>query len=139
MPKSKSQTHITPDTIYDIIYDMCGKLKDELYDPCPAHTPYRSPIFFNGLYGNWKKWNYVNPMYEVSTLEMFVKKAVEQSHIGCKTVMLLPAKTDQSWFHDIILHHHYYIKWIRKRLKFKNNKHHTTGSHFLVVIRNRMK
>lgn len=103
-----------------------------MYDPCPANTPYKQSIFFNGLYGNWKQVNFVNPPY--TKLKEFVAKAMEQSDIGKTTFMLLPSKTEQEWFHKII-HAQYSVKWIRKRLKFKNNKHHATQPHFLVMIK----
>lgn len=129
-PKSKNQEHLTPDKIYGEI----GIAKDEMYDPCPAGTPYLAPIFFNGLYGDWEQINYVNPPYAVRTLEKFVAKAVEQSKKGKKTWMLLPSKTDQEWFHTHIKDRH--INWIRGRLKFKNNKDSATDCHFLVFIKN---
>lgn len=139
VPQSKSQTHITPDRVWDMISDMFGlpakMCKELLYDPCPAYTPYKAPIFFNGLYGDWPSYSYVNPPFEHFTLTAFVKKAVEQSKKGKWSVMLLSAKTDQDWFHDIILKNNYHIKWIRSRLKFKNNKHYAYGSHFLVLIK----
>lgn len=131
-PKSKHQEHITPDKIYDMIYEFSGVSKSQLYDPCPAGIPYKAPCFFNGLYGDWQKWNYVNPMYEVKTLTKFVIKAIEQSKKGNKSWMLLPSKTDQEWFHKYIKHKH--ITWIEKRLKFKNNTNHATDPHFLVLI-----
>lgn len=139
MPQSKSQTHISPDRVWDLIEDMIGMPAEMceklLYDPCPAYTPYKAPCFFNGLYGDWKSHNYVNPPFEKTILAEFVKKAVEQTREGRWSIMLLPAKTDQDWFHDIILKNHYRIKWIRGRLHFKNNKHSATGSHFLVMVR----
>lgn len=129
-PKSKNQEHITPDKIYDMIFEMSGV--SNLYDPCPIGTPYKSPCFFNGLYGDWREWNYVNPPYEVKTLTKFVVKAVEQAKKGNKSWMLLPSKTDQEWFHQYIKHRH--ITWIFRRLKFKNNKDSATDPHFLVLI-----
>ena len=131
-PKSKNQEHITPDKIYEMIYELSHISKSELYDPCPIGTPYKAPCFFNGLYGDWKEWNYVNPMYEVKTLAKFVDKAVRQSKKGFKSWMLLPSKTDQEWFHKHIKQRE--IIWIFRRLKFKNNKDSATDPHFLVLI-----
>jgi len=109
--------------------------REQLHDPCPADTPYKAPIFFNGLYGDWYIHNYVNPPFEKTILESFIKKAVQQSKKKRWSIMLLPTKTDQDWFHDIILKNNYSIHWIRKRLHFKNNKHHATHTHFLVFIK----
>lgn len=138
MPKSKSQTHLTPDRIYDMIEDTWGLEKQNLYDPCPAYTPYKAPIFFNGLYGDWQDFNYVNCPYEVKTLTLFVEKAFHQANKGKTTIMLNPTKTDQDWFHDYIVplmnRKPQDVLWIRKRLKFKNNKDASMGGHFLVLI-----
>ncbi len=134
MPKSKNQEHITPDRVFEIIYDTWGIKKEQFYDPCPVGTPYKAPIFFNGLYGDWKPWNYVNPMFQIDTLTAFYNKAKEQSLKGNKSILLLPSKTDQEWFEDII-YRYFMIKWIRGRLKFKNNKDYATQPHFLVMIK----
>jgi len=131
MPKSKNQEHITPDKIWTLIENEWQL--SHFYDPCPAGTPYKAPCFFNGLHGNWQEWNYVNPPFEVKTLRKFYAKAKEQAYKGNKTIMLLPSKTDQDWFHDIILQD-YEIHWIKGRLKFKNNKDTAMGGHFLVKI-----
>ena len=139
MPQSKSQTHITPDRIWLLISEILGIpvaiCKETLYDPCPTNTPYKAPIFFNGLYGDWGSCNYVNPPFETKIMTQFIKKAVEQSKKHSWSFMLLPCKTDQGWFHDIILKNRYNVFWIRKRLRFKNNKHHAAGPHFLVLIK----
>ncbi|QDI74020.1 hypothetical protein QIT55_gp34 [Nitrosopumilus spindle-shaped virus] len=135
MPKSKKQEHLTPDLIFDLIKEHWNISKEEFYDPCPPGTPFRAPIFFNGLYGDWKNLNYVNSPFEKEILQAFVKKAVEQFiENGFRSVLLCPTKTDQDWFHDFILANNFEILWIRKRLKFKGNKHHATDTHFLVMI-----
>jgi len=116
-PKSKKQEHITPDRVWDLIYEEWGLDAKSFHDPCPTGTPFKAPCFFNGLYGDWEKWNYVNPPYEVKTLTKFYDKAVEQMTICNNSIMLLPAnKSDQDWFHDII-DKGLEIKWIKKRLK----------------------
>jgi len=134
MPQSKNQEHLTPDLIYDLIEKRWNIPKSAMYDPCIVGTPFRAPCFFNGLYSEWQIYNYVNPPYEIRTLEKFVKKAIQEAQKGKITIMLLPTKTDQDWFHFNILLNNFEILWIRKRLKFKNNKHHATDSHFLVKI-----
>ncbi len=133
MPKSKNQEHITPDRVADIVMEEWGLDITKMHDPCPAGTPYKAPCFDNGLYGDWEKWNYVNPPYAVKTLRKFYDKAKDQMTICNPSIMLLPSKTDQDWFHDII-DHQYDIKWIRRRLKYKGDKDGATASHFLVRI-----
>ena len=125
MPKSKSDIHITPDRVFYIIQDEWDFLKQDMFDPCPVNP------CFDGLNVDWEKINFVNPPYTL--LKEFVEKAIEESYKSKKTIMLLPSKTDQQWFHDLI-DFPYKIVWIRKRLKFKNNKHSSMQPHFLVMI-----
>ena len=123
MPKSKSDTHETPDRVFEIIDKEFYIKKSEMFDPCPVDFKE------DGLNIRWKNYNFVNPPYTL--LNHFVAKAI--SEIPNITIMLLPAKTDQQFFHDL-LEKNYKIVWIRKRLKFKNNRHHSMQPHFLVKI-----
>ncbi len=125
MPESKSDTHVTPDRVFELIKDKWNYEYDEFYDPCPVNGT-------EGLTTPWGKLNFVNPPYTL--LKQFVWNAMGETNNGNVTIMLLPAKTDQEWFHDI-LDKGYEIKWIRKRLKFKNNKWSATQPHFLVRIK----
>jgi len=95
MPKSKNQEHLTPDRVFDLIENKWNLIKQIFYDPCPEGTPFRSPCFFNGLYGNWQNFNFVNCPFQKDILEKFVEKAVEQTLRNNVTIMLLPSKTDQ--------------------------------------------
>jgi len=135
MQKSKNQEHLTPDRVFDLIDEHFTINKRQFYDPVPVGTPFRAPCFFNGLYGDWEFFNFINPPFAKEILEKFVAKAVDQAKKGRVSVMLLPTKTDQDWFHDLILKYEFQILWIKKRLKFKNNKHHSTDTHFLVLIK----
>jgi hypothetical protein len=125
MPQAKSDVHLTPDRVWEIIQDTWNYTKSQMFDPCPVNPN------FDGLKVEWNGLNYVNPPYTL--LADFVDKAILEAVRGNRTIMLLPAKTDQAWFHKL-LENKYEIIWIRKRLKFKNNKHHATQPHFLVCI-----
>lgn len=126
MPKSKSDIHETPDRVFDLIQQHWGYLKNEMFDPCPINPQW------DGLKIPWEKINFVNPPY--SDLPFWVAKAFLESKLNHRTIMLLPSKTDQEFFH-LIIRHNYEIRWIRKRLKFKNNKWSATQPHFLVMIK----
>ena len=128
MPKSKSQVYITPDRVWEIIKKTWGYDKEEFFDPCPVNPQ------FNGLSIPWKELNYVNPPYAKKLLEQFVVKAIASAVFSKKTsIMLLPSKTDQQWFHNIT-ERNYEIKWIQGRLKFKNAEYGATIPIFLVKI-----
>ncbi len=126
LPPAKTDTHITPDRVFDIILETWGIEKDMMYDPCPVDGT-------DGLTTSWKDINFVNPPYTL--LKEFVAKALDESNYGNRSIMLLPAKTDQAWFHDLVYNHRgVEIKWIKGRLKFKNNKWSATQPHFLALI-----
>lgn len=126
LPPAKTDTHITPDRVFDMILETWGIEKDMMYDPCPVDGT-------DGLTTSWKDINFVNPPYTL--LKEFVAKALDESNYGNRSIMLLPAKTDQAWFHDLVYNHRgVEIKWIKGRLKFKNNKWSATQPHFLALI-----
>jgi len=128
MPQIKSDVHLTPDKVWHLIKEKWGYDKEDFFDPCPLNPKW------NGLEIKWKKLNFVNPPYsrekgeKKSQLTLFVEKALEEKGT---TIMLLPSKTDQDWFHQI---KDLDILWISRRLRFKNNKSSATQPHFLVKI-----
>ena len=127
MPKSKSDVHETPDRVYNIIKGIWGYSKEDMFDPCPVGFKQ------NALQLVWQELNYVNPPYTL--LKEFVDDAIHQAEdYGNKTIMLLPSKTDQLFFHKLIING-YEIQWIPNRLKFKGEKWNATQPHFLVMIK----
>ena len=133
MPKSKTQVHLTPNRVFSLIEQKWGFKQSDFFDPCPENPK------FDGLKIDWHQVNYVNPPFEVNTLTAFVEKAVAESEKFRTSIMLLPVKTDQDWFHDYIkdrILNPENIVWIRKRLKFRNNPYHAPAPHFLVRIVN---
>lgn len=139
MPQSKSDTHITPDEVFDKIEQLWNLTPLEMYDPCPADYPEQG---WDGLEVSWKKWNYVNPPYGDgkkdedgdTLLAKFVRKALDEIRVGHNSIMLLPSKTDQDWFHWL-LDRKFEMYFFDHRLKFKNNKWSATQPHFLVMIK----
>lgn len=120
MLKSKTQSWSTP-------LDLYQKLDNEFhfddFDPCPLND---DPSV-DGLQLNWADCTFVNPPY--NRLKSTKKNGigwVEKAHIeaqkGKKIVMLIPARTDTTWFHDIIVKNNYKTRFIKGRLKFGGSK-----------------
>jgi len=127
MPKSKSDTHITPQRVYDLINEWWGYNKENMFDPCPVNAD------FDGLSVEWKSLNYINPPYKL--LDKFVFKAMSEFIKHRKTsILLLPSKTDQLWFHNLCDFRYATILWILGRLRFENNKNNSPQPHFLAKI-----
>lgn len=62
----------------------------------------------------WTGW--CNPPY--SDDAAFVKKAAEEARRGFTTVMLLFAKTDVKWWHDIVMRDASEVRLVRGRIRF---------------------
>jgi len=127
MPQSKTDVHITPSRVYGIIEVVWSWKKDEMFDPCPMNPD------FDGLKISWHRKNYVNPPYDVKTLTQFVDKAIQEMTLAHYSIMLLPSKTDQPWFHKLI-NRKFQIEWIQGRLRFEDEKNNAPGAHFLVMV-----
>lgn len=89
------------------------------FDPCP----YPRPAGFDGLNCFWKNSNFVNPPYGAKNIPKWVKKGVLEAKLGKLSVFLLPASTDDRWFHEWVLPFAREIRFIRGRLKFLDPEH----------------
>tara|TARA_R110000796_G_scaffold2298_3_gene9127 strand:- start:2188 stop:2598 length:411 start_codon:yes stop_codon:yes gene_type:complete len=116
--KSKSDSWSTPQNIKD-------KLNEEFnfdnFDPCPLNE---NPNF-NGLEIEWAKKTFCNPPYsKLKTTKKnglgWIEKAHNEAQKGKLIVLLIPARTDTSWFHNIILKNNYEIRFIKGRIRFNN-------------------
>jgi phage N-6-adenine-methyltransferase len=93
------------------------------FDPCPLNDGVITPDK-DGLLIEWGRVNYINPPYSRELKEAFVRKAIQQSKMGKKCVMLLPVSTSTKLFHDYIKPNASEIRFLKGRVKFsgKNTK-----------------
>lgn len=102
---SKKQDWTTPQELYD---ELNAEFHFD-FDPCPTVK------YWNGLYIEWGKSNFVNPPYK--EIKEWIKKGYEEWRKGKTVVFLTPARTDTKYFHDF-LYHHAELRFIKGRLKF---------------------
>jgi hypothetical protein len=98
----------TPDWLYK-------QLDDEFhfdFDPCPLHAT------FDGLVIEWGRSNFINPPYNRYDKPKFIKKAFEEWRKGKTCILLIPAYTGTSDFHDYILPNAE-VRFLRGRVAFK--------------------
>lgn len=114
--KSKTDSWGTPESLYNELDD---EFNFDYFDPCPLSD---DPTY-NGLNMEWASKTFVNPPY--SHLKSTKKNGIgwiEKGHIeaqkGKTIVMLIPARTDTSWFHEIILKNKYEVRFMKGRTKF---------------------
>lgn len=108
-------------------------------DPCATPQNAKCERFFtiedDGLAQNWGGARvFCNPPYG-REISKWVRKCYEESRKGSLVVMLIPARTDTSYFHDWI-YGKAEIRFIRGRLHFNDSKQ---GAPFpsMIVIYNK--
>lgn len=131
MFSSKTDQWETPQAVFDELNREFGFN----LDPCADEENHKCERFFtaaeDGLKQDWGGYRvFCNPPYG-RALPAWVEKCYRE---GCKdntlVVLLIPARTDTTYFHDFI-QHRAEIRFIRGRLKFGNSK---TGAPFPSMI-----
>ncbi|MCU1328403.1 MAG: N-6-adenine-methyltransferase [Bryobacterales bacterium] len=69
----------------------------------------------------WPGPAWCNPPYG-RKIGRWIQKAADEARLGSTVVMLIPARTDTSWWHDIIIPHATEIRFLRGRLCFDDNR-----------------
>ena len=131
--KSLTDNYGTPDYI---IENIKKKHVLSLFDPCPLND---NPLF-NGLLIDYPRDNiiFINPPYSQlkSTKKKgigWVEKAYNECLKGSKIIMLLPSRTDTSWFHTYI-YNKYKIEFLKGRIKFKGSNYSAPFPSMLVYF-----
>ena len=133
MPKSKSDSWSTPKALYQ---DLDKEFSFDAYDPCPLNdNPDK-----DGLSEEWANVTFCNPPYSqlksTKTRLGWVDKAHQECQKGKTVVLLLPARTDTQWFHDVILSNGYEVRFLRGRLRFGDSTSAAPFPSMVVVMRN---
>lgn len=106
------------------IYDALDKEFHFDNDPNPLGT-----IELVGLVP-WGTRNFCNPPYGRG-----LYKWVELGYRNPLTVMLLPARTDTRWFHDIVLPYATEVRFIKGRLKFGDATNYAPFPSMVVIFK----
>ena len=135
MFSSKTDLWSTPQDFFD-------KLNDEFdfdLDPCSTHENAKCKKHYtkeeNGLIQDWGGHKvFCNPPYG-RELKDWVKKCSEESKkSNTLIVMLIPSRTDTSYFHDYIYKKAKEIRFIRGRLKFGDSKNAAPFPSMVVIF-----
>lgn len=103
-------------------FDRLNKQFNFTLDPCATPENAKCEKFFteedDGLTQDWGGHRvFCNPPYGRG-LKDWVRKAYEESKKGALVVMLIPARTDTSYWHEFIVGGGADIRFLRGRLKF---------------------
>ena len=116
MFSSKSDLWSTPD-------DFFAELDKEFHftlDVCATADNAKCDDYYteamDGLSLKWDGIVWCNPPYG-RNINKWIKKAINAALGGATVVMLLPARTDTKWFHELV-YRRAEIRFFRGRLKF---------------------
>lgn len=115
----------TPDDLFDELHKEFHFTLDAAADVTNTKTPRFISSEEDGLSQHWgTNTVWVNPPYgdRSSKLKDWVQKGLNAARQGATVVMLIPARTNTNWFHDLCLKHGE-IRFVRGRPKFKGCKH----------------
>ena len=149
LPHFKKQTNTVTSIDYQTptwLYEKLNKAYDFYTDPCTfPDNPLKTPLFFteedNGLDSRkWKGNVYINPPYYQEDLLKWSSEATlyalfNQDKI---VVMLVPAKTEQFWFQNLLHRNNVKFYFLHDRLKFENTKSSATFSSILIIFNDRV-
>lgn len=108
--------------------NLFGWLNEQYHftlDPCASADNHKCDKYFtikdDGLEQSWEgETVFINPPY--SDIKRWVKKVYDETQKPITTAWLLvPARTDTSYFHDYVMKSNF-VYLIRGRLKFGNSK-----------------
>ena len=120
-------------------FDELNKEFNFTLDPCATPENAKCEKYYtkedDGLKQDWSgETVFCNPPYG-RAIKDWVKKCYEESKKPNTTVvMLIPARTDTSYFHDYIYHKAKEIRFIRGRLKFGNAKNSAPFPSMVVIF-----
>ena len=131
---SNTDDWATPKALFD-------ELNSEFHftlDPCASDANHKCAKYYtladNGLAQDWGgQIVFCNPPYGAE-IKHWVRKCYEESRKpNTRVVMLIPARTDTSYFHDYI-YHRAEIRFIRGRLHFNESKQGAPFPSMIVVF-----
>ena len=139
---SKNMDWETPQSFFD-------KLNDEFsftLDPCATHQNAKCKKYYtageNGLLQNWGgEVVFCNPPYGLAIKDWVKKCHDEAINNNATVVMLIPARTDTTYFHQYIYNNpRAEIRFIKGRLAFGGDQRNSSSAPFpsmLVIFNNR--
>lgn len=124
----------TPQYLFD---ELNSEFKFTL-DPCCTAENAKCSLFFtkekDGLAQNWQGHTvFCNPPYGRAISAWVEKCYLESRKPNTKVVMLIPARTDTSYFHDFI-YHNAELRFIRGRLRFVGARHGAPFPSMIVIF-----
>lgn len=123
--ESAKQDWATPDDVFDPINAEFKFTLDAAANASNARAKKYFSSKDDGLTQDWgKNVVWLNPPYgeRAGKLSDWIKKSLAASKLGATVVMLIPARTNTNWFHDLCLAQGD-VRFLRGRPKFGGADH----------------
>ena len=135
MFSSKTDNWATPQDFFD---ELNREFRFNL-DPCSSSENHKCAKYYtredDGLRQNWGGYRvFCNPPYGRDIGKWVEKCYREGTKDNTLVVMLIPARTDTIYFHDLILHRSE-IRFVSGRLKFGDSKNAAPFPSMVVIYR----
>jgi phage N-6-adenine-methyltransferase len=135
MPQSATVEWGTPQQLFDELNAEFGFTLDaaasDLNHKCDRYFTLND----DALKQDWDGVVWLNPPYG-RVLNVWMRKAYEESVKGATVVCLVPSRTDTAWWHDYAIKGE--VRFIRGRVKFVRDDGHSDSAPFgsaIVVFR----
>lgn len=120
LPRSKTELWETPRWLFEEVSRYIGPFD---LDAAAVRDNALCSRFYgpeeDGLARPWLPRTWCNPPYNEAALAAFTAKAWAETFRGVRSALLLPAKTDQAWFHDVVEPHARAVIFLRGRVKYE--------------------
>ena len=135
MFSSKTDEWETPKEFFDKLNEEFNFTLDPCATPGNAKCKKYYTVKEDGLKQDWQgETVFCNPPYG-KAIKNWVKKCYEESRKPNTTVvMLIPARTDTTYFHEYIYKKAKEIRFVKGRLKFGNSKNGAPFPSMVVVF-----
>lgn len=135
MFSSETDSWSTPQDFYDAL----NREFSFTLDPCSDEENHKCDTYFtkidNGLLMDWGGHRvFCNPPYGRAISAWVEKCYIESKKPNTTVVMLIPARTDTSYFHKYIYHIAKEIRFVKGRLKFGDSKNYAPFPSMVVVF-----
>lgn len=130
---SRQTGWITPNDFFDLVKKEFGKFD---LDVCATKEDAKADRWIeeDSLSKEWKGLCWMNPPpYDSKGIMPWIKKAYNTGKSGHTVVCLLPALTDQIWFHRYIMRASE-VRFIKGRLRFSNARYSASFPSMLVIF-----
>jgi site-specific DNA-methyltransferase (adenine-specific) len=102
-------------------FDMLDEIFHFTLDPCADEKNHKCEKYFtkeqNGLEQSWNgETVFCNPPYG-RDIGLWLQKSVDEARNGATIVLLIPARTDTKWFHELVFPNAS-VWFVKGRLKF---------------------